>query len=795
MGVLVAIATGLLAGAWAAIVGARFELAWMSCLVVLGIGFLIAVSTRHAAVRPARRGWPFWAGLAALVGQSLAGPPPPRRDVPPGTVRLSGRVERSWHGRVPRAVLRVEEGATLDGRQSVLPGARVELSGLDAATGSRVALLARVRPVTRFDNPTPHPDWPDARPADGRGRVHGRPRLRGDAPPWHRLSHALRHALRARLRDTLSDPAAALALTMLLGESSALASEDRDAVRDAGLAHVLAVSGLHVTLLAGSIVWLVARVLVRVERLAARVEVARIAKGTGVPLALSYAALVGDAPSAWRAAVTASIAWSLGAAGRRAHPAAVTASAAVVLGALRPDDLGRPGFMLSIVATAALVSDLEQPPRTSWARAGLVLGVRTTLATAPLVLWMFGQVPLVGLLANLVVVPLAATLLLPLLATHAVFAALAPPVAHVTGSLSDSVSRAFLAACHVFSRVPLGRDLPPPDVAQGVVIGLGCLGLLVVRTWSMRALVIILGSAAILVAEINLRRREAPRGELRATFLDVGQGDAALIDLPDGRLMMVDTGGAAMGGPDPGAHVIAPLLRARRRWRIDVLVLSHPHPDHYGGLEAVLEAASVGEVWDTGQAERETPAGPVMQMLRQLQARGARLVRPPELCAKPRDFGAVRARVLWPCPEYDPGWGANDNSLVIELRYGRRRLLLTGDAEAHAEAGLLRRGLRSVDVLKVGHHGSRTSTGAALLDRLRPRIAVVSAGRANPFGHPHTEVWRRLTNRVEGAFRTDLDGAVTVRTDGDRLLVHSARAGRRELAPAKESLGFPEKAR
>ena len=804
MGALVAIAVGFLAGAWASALGASVPFAWVTCVAVLGLGLMLAVSVRRSAVRPGKRAWPVFAALAALTGQAMASPVPETGSIPSGVARIEGTVLTTRWDDSPATVIELREGVLLEEDRQLPVGARLELRGLDAPAGTEVRALARVRGVTRFHNPTPHPDWHNANEVDGRGRLLGSAQLRREAPMWARASHWLRGVLRRRLGETLSPTGAGLARALLLGETRALDRADRERVRDAGLSHVLAVSGLHVTLLVGALVLAIRWLILRRASLASRVDPGRAAKALGIPLALGYAWLVGDAPSAWRAAVTAAIAWGLAAAGRRAHPVAVTAGAAVVLGILRPDDLGRPGFVLSIVATAALVSDLEVSDlgvsdlgvsqategARSFVRAGLVVGARTMLATAPVILWLFGDVPLVGLLANLVIVPVAAGLLLPVIAVHAVFALLLAPLASLSGPLVDGLGRAFFASCEVFATIPIGRDLPPPDLLQGILIACGCGALLVVRSHRWRLLTLLLVVLFVGGAEWRLRRAERPIGALRATFLDVGQGDGALIDLPDGRLMVVDAGGAANGGPDPGERVLVPLLRARRRSRIDVLVLSHPHPDHYGGLEALLGAFEVGEIWDSGQAEVEQPEGPVTTLLTDARGRGVPVRHPPELCHRTHNFGEAVARVRWPCPDFDAGWGPNDNSIVVELRMGRRRLLLTGDAEAHAEASMLEGPLAAVDVLKVGHHGSRTSSGLPFIDRLRPRVAIVSAGRENRFGHPHPEVWSRLQRRAECAYRTDTHGGVTVWTDGDRLDVSSTRADPGcSLGPRKERRG------
>ncbi|MFK7989901.1 MAG: DNA internalization-related competence protein ComEC/Rec2 [Sandaracinaceae bacterium] len=767
MAALVGIAIGLLVGAWSAALGWRLPHAWMGNVAVLGVGGLLMVSTRSAGVQPGRRATVVAALLAVLVGQSLVPPERAPLRVPRGLARVEGTVLRTRHGDRPRARLRLERGAAMDGGADYTAGLTLDVAGLDMPSGSEVRLLARTRPRQRFDNPTPHPAWPAQGRPDGYATLLGQPGLLRPASGLSRVLHAMRGRLRRQLVDSLSPRTAGLARALLLGEARAVPELSREAVRGSGMSHVLAVSGLHVALLAGMLVWLLRAGLRRVPWVTRRVDPKRLAAAAGVPMALFYAALVGDAPSAWRAAVTASVAWTLTAIGRRADPRRLTAVAVLVLAILRPEDLTRPGFVLSIVATAAIVTGLEAED--GWVQAGLRVTARTMVATAPVIVWMFGGVPLVGLLSNLVAVPIVAVLLLPLTALHALLGlvwselGLAWPIEHLTD--------AFFATSEVLASLSWGVGLPPPSVAEGIVLVLAAMGLLAARRWRARLGVLLCAVAVVGVCELHLVHTEQPRDGLRATFLDVGQGDAVLIDLPDGRLMVVDAGGAPNGGPDPGIEVLVPLLEARRRKRIDVLVLSHPHPDHYGGMQALLEHFEVAEIWDSGQAERETPESAVATLIRDA---GVPVRGPDALCAGHRAFGGAVVRTLAPCPDVDVGWGPNENSLVLEIEFGRRRLLLTGDAEAHAEATLLAGRLRSVDVLKVAHHGSRTSTSEPFLRRVRPSVAIASLGRQNRYGHPHPEVWSRLQRDVDCPLRTDLDGGVTVFTDGESVRVETS---------------------
>jgi competence protein ComEC len=288
-----------------------------------------------------------------------------------------------------------------------------------------------------------------------------------------------------------------------------------------------------------------------------------------------------------------------------------------------------------------------------------------------------------------------------------------------------------------------------------------------------------------------LARDTPPADALRVTFLDVGQGDAALIELPDGAVWLIDAGGAP-NARDPAqasatGRMIDRVLAAYDHTRIDLAIVSHPHPDHYLGLAGIT--APIDELWSaedlgTRDAPRAQPAVPgVAAITAQLAARGTRLVHPPLGVARQQADVAV---VVWapryqPSPEAaarcagDPVRTVNDNSLVLALHYRGRAILFAGDVEAEGEDELIGAGLGAgsppIDVVKVPHHGSPTSSSAAFVAALHPRLAVISCGAGNSFGFPSAAVmarWRAVGAEVA---RTDRDGAITVTIDRAGQLV------------------------
>lgn len=409
-----------------------------------------------------------------------------------------------------------------------------------------------------------------------------------------------------------------------------------------------------------------------------------------------------------------------------------------------------------------------------------------TLPCAPLIAQLGPSLPLGGLFANVLAVPLGEIAALPLCLLHTLLAPM-PDVergAAVVASGALLAVRAVARWCASIAWASL--PVPPPNAAQlgAMLVAVAAFAL---PGLSRRLLAAAVCACALVVvsAEAFARNAGAPRGVLRVTMLDVGQGDAILVDLPDGQAMLIDAGGLVGSPVDVGARVVAPVLRARRRSELAIVVLSHPHPDHYGGLAAATERVRVGEAWDTGQSDEES--GAARAAIAVLERGGAVVRRPEALCGA-REIGGATIEVLAPCPRFDPDHGPNDNSLVIRVRYGRRVFLFVGDAERHEEEALVRRygaGL-AADVLKVGHHGSATSTSAAFLAAVRPEIALVSCGARNRFGHPRAQTLTSLAGAGAFTARTDLDGALVVETDGEALSLRSARGGQGPLYTARD---------
>lgn len=659
----------------------------------------------------------------------------------------------------------------------------VRIAARDSRRGDVLAVSGKFAPVHRFDNPASLPSWVRiARTGAAIGgfgdRVEVLDRARGPST----FIDAARVHVRARIETTYHPDATGLARALVLGETD-LDEDVASAFRRTGLAHILAVSGTHLVVTVMGIERALRAILRRVRFVTERVEAQRLTAVLVLPLIWLYASFAGASGSVNRAALmmTFQVVATLLA---RKPDGTRSFSLALLAGiALDPTLILDVSFTLSAAATFGLVALSRPlgrflgttPPdgagllRRAWAFVAepMAATLAATILCAPMTATLSGELSAIGIVANLIAAPIGELFALPFAIAHVALFWCEPlerGAALVASGALRAVSGIAMAAASIGGTFPV----PPPSTSHVVLLVVAAC---VFGARRFRLLWVTFCAVALVSVELGVRHREVGRGELRVTMLDVAQGDSLLVEFPTGEVMLVDGGGLPGSPLDLGQRVIAPTLRGKRRESIDVVVLTHPHPDHYGGLRtAIASVDSVGEFWDSGVSENRT----AMSLRDEAAAKGAEIHDPATLCGE-RRFGEVVVEVIHPCGGRD-GMSPNDASLVMRIRYGGRAILLTGDAEEEAEHVLLAsdRDL-SADVLKVGHHGSRTSTSVELLDAVRPRYAMVSCGVRNKFGHPHEETLDALDRFAVTLRRTDLEGAITWRTDGEGMWLESAR--------------------
>ena len=382
----------------------------------------------------------------------------------------------------------------------------------------------------------------------------------------------------------------------------------------------------------------------------------------------------------------------------------------------------------------------------------------------------FHRVTPSGLLVNILIVP-ALTLLLPAALLTMLALLVSQHVAWIPAAATAGVLHAVLAIVRASSawRVSEWR-LPGPTVAAS----LACFACLTLAVWIVRMrnrFAIPVSAVALIVATVcaltphHITRRA---GELEISAIDVGQGDSIFVVSPDGHTMLVDaggpTGGATHAGSfDIGEDVVSPYLWSRHVRRLDVVTLTHAHSDHMGGMPAVLRNFRPRELW----VGHNPPIPAYQQLLSEAASLGIQVRT--FSTGDSMHFGVATVRVLSPAPLYQPGDSAtNDDSLVLHLSYAGHSALLEGDAEATSEAAMLSLppGDLSSDLLKVGHHGSKTSTIPPFLARVAPHLAVISVGPFNSYHHPRWETLDKLENEDARTWRTDLLGVSTFYIDG-----------------------------
>ncbi len=623
--------------------------------------------------------------------------------------------------------------------------------------------------------------------------------------PFYRWLYSVRRHLAAAMSGVVPEPQAAFGQSILLGIRGNLPASLKEDFQNTGAAHMLAISGLHVGIL------LIVASSAAQTLLGRRAHIYLIAPLTAIWL---YALLSGASPSAMRAAVMGTVYVGAIAFGRRGSIVPSLAVAAALMAAIDPLILYRVSFQLSFAAMMGIsvfhdavynrIGSLTTLPRapkifTAGASRALIVAIgvtlATTLATAPLLSMYFNRLPIAGLPATLLTLPA-----LPLaLVAHGAAAAVglvSDFAATPFGWLAWGISAYITAVVGLFAKIPYSSvevGSAAPIIVWTFYAAMSALAVLVyVNTpisrwkswiasvfgklrpgnvwqtslpWQVPAVVIV--AAALTWAAVL----SAPSGALKVVFADVGQGDMTVITTPSGQRIVID------GGPD-GVRAAQVLDEEAPFWdrNVDLVVLTHPHADHLAGLTEIARRYNIERILERRQ---QFDSSEYADWTKLTQATNAEIMRAAPGTSLSFDDG-VSIHVLGPPDPMLAGTDSDvDNgSVVTRVEYGQVGFLITGDLFHEGEAWILRSGQPlASNVLKVGHHGSRTSTSDEFLRAVAPDAAVISVAKDNRFGHPNPSVIERLLGVMQDSqiFLTSERGSVTFRTDGSTLSVSTAR--------------------
>jgi len=587
--------------------------------------------------------------------------------------------------------------------------------------------------------------------------------------------------------NSLTAENASLHRAIIPGLKRGISRDMRDGFSSTGLAHLLSISGTHFGLLA-FIIFKFVRMIVKflpvrlLIRMTLYITPTQIAVLITLPVLVFYALISGASTPTIRALIMIFIYMLALFLGRKGQWLNSLSIAAIIILLFQPNALFEISFQLSFIAVLFIGfflekrAEQEMEDRMQEAEFGitdtgysfflksafvkvktaLLITVAAVLGTAPIVAVYFKQFPLISPVTNLIVTPLVCFLILPLGFFTGLIALLFNMPSMPLNGLTDTITHFVLILIKGFSDIPYSNlHIPNPSF---LIITLYFFSLIFIiksrRKWRFLPLVFVVCfyAAGPYISPLS-------SDNLRITFLDVGQGDSSLVELPDKKVMLIDAGSDDI---DAGSRIIAPYLWSRGIRKIDYMVLSHPHPDHYGGFIYIMDNFDVGEIWVNSRETRE--AAEFFKKMHSEKIPGKVLRRGDVL-----ETGDYKIYVFHPYEEFFTGspkgeyYNENNYSLVLKIDTGNASVLFTGDIENEAEEDVVHLGKwLTSDILKVPHHGGRTSSSEEFLKMVSPQTAVVSTGRNNPFNHPNEEAVERYKDAGIKLFRTDKHGAVTV---------------------------------
>ncbi len=706
-------------------------------------------------------------------------------------------------------------------------------------TGDRVRFHSRIRKIRNFNNPGGfnyarymafRGIWSSAyTPADGLEIDAGNKTVR------NRLDiNAIRTSLAALIDRATKNPENQILKALIIGDRSGISRQLRDQFNRTGVGHLLAISGLHIGIVATVSFLSFQALFSRLRYLLRRAWVRKGAAFFSVFPVLAYGLIAGMTPSTQRAVIMAT-AFLLTFMLDRDHDLInILAVAAMVILVIHPPSLFSISFQLSFAAVLSIIYGLSRIRQKTFFKDAFGAGIRgrltsflavsilAILGTWPLTMFYFNQVSYVGLPGNFIAVPMIGFGVVPLGLLSALLSPFTPEGAMLLFKLAGVILTLALKVLSIMAAWPFAasKTVTPNLVEIGCwyMLAWGLLNLdvygckttlqspprppdldrfgwlsgqrlpdqnryLTRRTAVSAALALVISAAGIDAGYWVYERFLNPR--LRVTYLDVGHGNAALLEAPKGGVVLIDGGGFSDNSAfDVGAGIVAPLLWRKKIKTVHTVILSHPNSDHYNGLRFIVRHFRVNRIWINGQTSE---AESYQDFLKAVRDKEIDLISQHAL-SQGMQLGNLRADILYPPRDLvtktsREAWrDTNNNSLVIRIGLGSVSFLFPGDIETRAEEELVAFSgtrLKSA-VLLAPHHGSQTSSSSLFLAKVEPQIVVFSHGRQNRFNFPHPRIIRRYTSRKIKILSTADNGAVTVVTDGRSISVKTFKDGEKK---------------
>jgi len=688
--------------------------------------------------------------------------------------------------------------------------------------GDRLRFLCRLYPPRGFSNPGGF----SYKRYLAFKRIHAIGFLYGEEG-WVKIGEGFKHPIllwiedwRDQIRDFLrkeTDPRfSGIFEALVLGEQGNISDEVKEYFTATGVAHLLAISGDHLGIIAFLSFSLIFWVLKRSEFLLLTLSIKKWAAGLTIPFILLYTFIAGGGISVVRATIMVIVFFLSILFSRERNLLYTLMLAAFLILLVSPPSLFDISFQLSFLSVLSILylvpnilqqfgqKEILPKPQTSWKdrlwqylKISLLVTTVATIGTAPFVLLHFNRISPIGLITNILAIPWVGFLIVPISLIASLFSFFISPLATFLIHLNHFLTLALIEVLSLLSSFPLASIyLPTPSPLEIFLFYL--LLFLSVHLRNQR-FVQYLFVGILLVFALDFlywNLKGSFQKELNLTFIDVGQGDSILIEFPKGKRMLIDGGGLYGEHVDIGKKVIAPFLWKKKIRRIDYLVLTHPDPDHLKGLPFIASHFSIGQFWENGLRVQS----PYSQRLEEILSRKKIERHILNASMSPLEIDGVQLSILHPQAKKEPPrekWDSrfiNNQSLVMKLQFKEIQVLLTGDIEEEAESQMLREGLSlKADILKIPHHGSLSSSSLPFLQRVQPIYAILSVSDRNRGRLPHPEVLKRYERLGIKVFRTDQQGAILLTTDGKKMKVESFLKTSDECGPKRSWIPHPSR--